>query len=169
MASFDEPPEVRKGRADNGSLISISSTKQNMYPFTIYHASTSIPRRYTLYTHTSTSRTNWYNALVDAIGVRKARQDANKVFTLPRQSSTCFTIKPSGMVPKRLTTATSACLRAPHLQQGCILLVLSFVPLTFVGLLALFSSTNIDGMHSISKAELPCCRLYQWYIRWCPC
>lgn len=54
-----------------------------MYPFTIYHANTSIPRRYTLYTHTPTARVNWYNALVDAIGVRKARQDANKVFTLP--------------------------------------------------------------------------------------
>ena len=63
-----------------------------MYPFTIYHANTSIPRRYTLYTHTPAARTNWYNALVDAIGIRKARQDANKVFALPRQSSMCLII-----------------------------------------------------------------------------
>ena len=160
LASFDEPPEGRKGRADNGSFISISSTKQNMYPFTIYHANTSIPRRYTLYAHTPTVRTNWYNALVDAIGVRKARQDANKVFALPRQSSTCLIIKPSGMDHKRLTTASSACLRALHLPQGCVLLVVSFVPLTFVGLLALFPSINVNGTHSISKAELPRCRLY---------
>lgn len=78
LASFDGPPEARKGRADNGSFMNISSTKQNMYPFIIYHASSSIPRRYTLYTSTPTARTKWYNALVDAIGVRKARQDANK-------------------------------------------------------------------------------------------
>jgi hypothetical protein len=169
LASFGEPPEVRKGRADNGSFISISSTKQDMYPFTIYHANTGIPRRHTLYTPTPTARTKWHNALVDAIGVRKARQDANKVFALTRQSSTCLIIKTSGMDHKRLTMASSACLRAPHLPQGCILLVVSFVPLTFVGLLALFSSINIDGTHSISKAESPCCRLYQWYIRWYPC
>ncbi|KAF8501651.1 hypothetical protein F5888DRAFT_1898003 [Russula emetica] len=97
LVSFDEPPEVRKARADNGSFISISSTKQNMYPFTIYHANTSIPRRYTLYTPTPTARTNWHNALVDAIGLRKARQDANKwygpqmlndgFFRLPSRSS----------------------------------------------------------------------------------
>ena len=145
MASFDGPPEGRKGRADNGSFISISSTKQNMYPFTIYHANTSIPRRYTLYTHTPAARTSWYSALVDAIGVRKARQDANKVFALPRQSSTCLIIKPSGMGHKRLTTASSACLRAPHLLQGCILLVIYFVPLIFVCLLAFFPSSNING------------------------
>jgi hypothetical protein len=169
LASFDEPPEVRKERADNGSFISKSSTKQNMYAFTVYHANTSIPRRYTLYTLTPTARTKWYNALVDAIGVRKARQDANMVFALPRRSSACLIIKPSGMDHKRLTMAFSACLRAPHLPQGCILLVVSFVPLTFVGLLAFFSSINIDGTHSISKAELLCCRLYERYIRWYPC
>lgn len=56
-----------------------------MYPFIIYHARSSIPRRYTLYTHTPTARTKWYNALVNAIGLRKARQDANKVFALPHQ------------------------------------------------------------------------------------
>lgn len=139
LASFDEPPEVRKERADNGSFINISSTKQNMYAFTIYHANTSIPRRYTLYTPTPTARTKWYNALVDAIGVRKARQDANKVFAVPCQSSTCLIIESSGMDHKRLTMAFSACLRAPHLPQGCILPAVFFVPLTFVGLLALFS------------------------------
>ena len=97
LASFDGPPEVRKGRADNGSFMNISSTKQTMYPFIIYHASSTIPRRYTLYTPTPTARTKWYNALVDAIGVRKARQDANKVFALPHQTSIYLLIKLSGM------------------------------------------------------------------------
>lgn len=89
---------VRKERAD---IISISSTKQNMYPFTIYHANTNIPRQYTLYTLTPTARINWYNALVDAIGVRKVRQDANKVLVLPYQSSACLIIKSSGTDPRR--------------------------------------------------------------------
>lgn len=168
-SSFDEPPEVRKERADNGSFISMSSTKQSMYPFTIYHANADIPRRYTLYTHTPTSRTNWYNALVDAIGVRKAIQDANKVLELPRQFSTCLIIKPSGTDPKRLTTASSACLRAPHSPQGRSLLVASFVPLHFVGLLAFFPSISVDGIPSVSKAELPGCRVYQRYICGHPC
>jgi hypothetical protein len=72
-----------------------------MYPFTIHHANASIPRQYTLYTLTPTARINWYNALVDAIGVRKVRQDANKVVVLPHQSSACLSIKPSGTDPRR--------------------------------------------------------------------
>jgi hypothetical protein len=132
----------------------MSSTKENMYPFTIYHANSSIPRRHTLYARTPTARTNWYNALVNAIGVRKARQDANKVFALPHQSSTCLIIKTSGMDHKRLTTASSACLRAPHLPQGCILLVVSFVPLTFVGLLALFCRSTLMGRTAFQKRNL---------------
>ncbi|KAH9037804.1 hypothetical protein EDB85DRAFT_1860932 [Lactarius pseudohatsudake] len=77
LGSFDGAPEVRKERADNGSFISISSTKQNVYPFSIYHAGAKAGR-YTLYAPTTTAREKWHKALVEAIGVRKARQDANK-------------------------------------------------------------------------------------------
>ncbi|KAH9960831.1 hypothetical protein BC827DRAFT_1205615 [Russula dissimulans] len=94
LAYFDESLEVRKGRADNGSFINLSSTKQNMYPFTIYHASTNIPRRYTLYTRTSAARAKWYSAFVDAIGVRKARQDANKWYG-PQSLNDSFFRQPS--------------------------------------------------------------------------
>ncbi|KAH9063839.1 hypothetical protein EDB87DRAFT_1829598 [Lactarius vividus] len=78
LGSFDGALEVRKERADNGSFISISSTKQNVYPFTIHHTGAKAGRRYTLYAPTTTAREKWHNALVEAIGVRKARQDANK-------------------------------------------------------------------------------------------
>ncbi|KAH8994939.1 hypothetical protein EDB92DRAFT_1814889 [Lactarius akahatsu] len=77
LGSFNGAPEVRKERADNGSFISISSTKQNVYPFSIYHAGAKTGR-YTLYAPTTTARERWHKALVEAIGVRKARQDANK-------------------------------------------------------------------------------------------
>lgn len=115
LASFDGPAEVRKERADSGSFISMSSTKQNIYPFTIYHADTTIPRRYTLYTQTPTARAKWSSVLEDAIGVRKARQDANKVFSLHIRFSTCLTMRPSGSEPNLSTTAFSACRHALHL------------------------------------------------------
>ncbi len=170
MASFDDPPEIRKERADSGSFISISSTKQNMYPFTIYHANTNIPRRYTIYTRTLTARTNWHNALVDAIGVRKARQDANKVLALLYRPSMYLIIKPSGTGPKLLMTASSVCLRVPHLLKGCTLPVVFFVQLHFVGLTAFFRSISlVDGILRVSKTELLRCRLYQRYIRWYSC
>jgi RHO1 GDP-GTP exchange protein 1/2 len=79
LASFNEPPEVRRERADSGSFISMGSAKQNVYPFTIYHVGAKSTRRYTLYAQTATARDKWYQALVDAIGLRRARQDANKV------------------------------------------------------------------------------------------
>jgi hypothetical protein len=106
-----------------------------MYPFTIYHANPKVPRQYTLYTLTPTARINWHNALVDAIGVRKVRQDANKVLELPHQYSACLIIKPSGTDPKRLTTASSARLHAPHKPQGRTLLVVSVVSLHLVSFL----------------------------------
>lgn len=164
LGSFEGPPEVRKERAENGSFISLSSTKLNMYPFTIYHADASTSRQYTLYTQTSTSRANWQDALVDAIGVRKAIQDANKVLVSPHPSSTSL-IKSSGMDLKRLTMVSSARLRARHLPQGRTLLDASFVPLHFVALLTLFPSIRVNGTLSVSEAELLCCRLYQWNIR----
>ncbi|KAI0303762.1 hypothetical protein B0F90DRAFT_1816034 [Multifurca ochricompacta] len=80
LGSFNEPPEVRRERADNGSIISINSTKQNLYPFSVYHAGAKAASRYTLYTQTAAAREKWHKALVDAIGLRKARQDANKWF-----------------------------------------------------------------------------------------
>jgi hypothetical protein len=115
LGSFDGPAEVRKERADSGSFISMSSTKQNMYPFIIYHTDTTIPRRYTLYTQTPTARAKWSSALEDAIGVRKARQDANKVFSLRIRFSTWLTVRPSGSDPSLSTTASSACRHALHL------------------------------------------------------
>jgi NAD(P)-dependent dehydrogenase (short-subunit alcohol dehydrogenase family) len=79
LGSFNDTSEVRKERADNGSFINMSSTKHNVYPFSIYHAGAKAARRYFLYAPTATAREKWHKALVEAIGVWKARQDANKV------------------------------------------------------------------------------------------
>ena len=56
-----------------------------MYPFTLYHATAKMARRYTFYAKDEEERQAWNAALVDGIGVRKARQEANMVrasFTL---------------------------------------------------------------------------------------
>jgi hypothetical protein len=83
LGPFNEAPEVRRERAENGSFINMSLAKQNVYPFAIYHAGAKPARGYTLYTQTATARDKWHKALVDAIGLRQARQDANKVLLLP--------------------------------------------------------------------------------------
>ena len=160
MASFNETPEVRKERADGGSFISISSTKQNMYPFTLYHANTSERRRYTLYTQTPTARAKWHSALVDAIGVRKARQDANKVFSQSLKPSACLIMKPSGLDLNHSTTVSSVGLRALGSHLGHTSLVVFIVPLRFVRCFVLMKSTGADSAVSISKTKLPCCRVY---------
>ncbi|KAI0058174.1 hypothetical protein BV25DRAFT_1891692 [Artomyces pyxidatus] len=80
LASFSEPAETRKERSDNSSFITLSSTRQEMFPFTIYHAAAKTSRRYTLYTTSASMRKKWHDALVDAMGVRKVRQDANMWF-----------------------------------------------------------------------------------------
>jgi len=50
-----------------------------VYPFVAYHASSKSTRRYTLYVASEGVRKRWQSAFVDAIGVYKARQEANKV------------------------------------------------------------------------------------------
>jgi hypothetical protein len=94
LGTFDDIPDVRKERADNGSFISISSTKQNLYPFSIYHAGAKPARQYTLYAPTATAREKWRKALVEAIGVRKARQDANKWYAPQPLNDGFFRVPP---------------------------------------------------------------------------
>lgn len=50
-----------------------------MYPFTLYHATAKMSRRYTFYAKDEEERQVWNAALVDGIGVRKVRQEANMV------------------------------------------------------------------------------------------
>jgi hypothetical protein len=140
-----------------------------MYPFTIHHANTNERRRYTLYTQTPTARAKWHGALVDAIGVRKARQDANKVFSLPLRASACPIMKPSGLDLNHSTMDSSVGLHALGLHLGRTSPVVFIVPPRFVGCIVLMESTGVDLTVSISKAELPCCRVYQRHIRWYSC
>ncbi|KAF8149926.1 hypothetical protein B0H34DRAFT_731762 [Crassisporium funariophilum] len=81
LGAFDSPPETRREKADDGRLLeSLRYQTVPIYPFTVYHASSRSTRRYTLYVPSEALRKRWYNALVDAIGLHKVRQDANMWF-----------------------------------------------------------------------------------------
>ena len=60
-------------------LESLRSVSRQMFPFNVYHSSAKPPRHYTLYATSEALRKTWYNHLVDAIGVHKARSEANMV------------------------------------------------------------------------------------------
>ena len=80
LGSFDSPAETRKEKMEEGGLLdSFRSQNIPVYPFTIYHAANRSARRYTLYVASEAIRKKWYDALVDAIGVHKVRQDSNMV------------------------------------------------------------------------------------------
>jgi len=56
-----------------------SSPTKSAYPFTVFHKF-DMQRRYTFYAPSEISRSRWYETFIDALGVRKAQQDANKWF-----------------------------------------------------------------------------------------
>ncbi|KAL7279187.1 hypothetical protein ACG7TL_007027 [Trametes sanguinea] len=82
LGQFDGPPENRKERAEEGSglLDRVRSRYRPMYPFTIYHASSKMHRRYTLYAPSEEVRKRWRDALVETIAIRQIRQESNMLF-----------------------------------------------------------------------------------------
>ncbi|KAI0367745.1 hypothetical protein BV20DRAFT_1045369 [Pilatotrama ljubarskyi] len=82
LGMFDTLPENRKEKAEEGSglLDRVRSRYRPMYPFTIYHASSKMNRRYTLYASSEVTRKKWYDAFVEALAIRQVRQESNMVF-----------------------------------------------------------------------------------------
>lgn len=97
LGSFTSSPMLRKERAEEAGLLdSLRSTSTvPMYPFTVYHASHKSARRYTLFVASDGVRQRWYSALVDAIGVHRARQDASMWFGQQTLTDRYFRLKPS--------------------------------------------------------------------------
>ncbi|KAF7799770.1 hypothetical protein EIP86_011012 [Pleurotus ostreatoroseus] len=88
LAAFDMPIEEYKDKSRTHStseqstrallFASRSSVKyRKLYPFTIYHAYSRSSRRYTLYAASEEERQTWRKALINAIGIRKVRQESN--------------------------------------------------------------------------------------------
>ncbi|TFK47790.1 hypothetical protein OE88DRAFT_1705430 [Heliocybe sulcata] len=81
LGSFNDPPENRKERSEEGGLLeTLRPSYRPVYPFVVYHASSKTSRRYTLYADSESSRRKWHSALVDALGIRRARQEGNMWF-----------------------------------------------------------------------------------------
>ncbi|KZT20157.1 hypothetical protein NEOLEDRAFT_1141126 [Neolentinus lepideus HHB14362 ss-1] len=81
LGSFNDVAESRKERSEEGGLLeALRPSYRPVYPFTVYHASSKHSRRYTLYANSESSRRRWHSALVDALGIRRARQEANMWF-----------------------------------------------------------------------------------------
>ncbi|KAI0649128.1 hypothetical protein C8Q79DRAFT_904017 [Trametes meyenii] len=82
LGQFDGSTESRKEKAEEGSgiLERVRSRYRQMYPFTIYHASSKMSRRYTLYAASENSRQKWRAALEEALGIRQVRQASNMLF-----------------------------------------------------------------------------------------
>ncbi|KAI0775224.1 hypothetical protein BD413DRAFT_534078 [Trametes elegans] len=79
---FDKPPENRKEKAEEGSglLERVRSRYRQMYPFTVYHASSKTNRNYVLYASSDASRRKWYDALKETKAIRQIRQESNMLF-----------------------------------------------------------------------------------------
>lgn len=91
--SFNLPTEQRKvddadengGVAPRKSLLGLGGLGRlwkdgvPVYPFTIHHASLHSKRRYTFYASSDSNRKKWKDAFDEAIGLRKAQQEANRV------------------------------------------------------------------------------------------
>ncbi|KAJ3523924.1 hypothetical protein NM688_g8645 [Phlebia brevispora] len=88
LASFVMPVEYRKEKTRSNTEQSArglfefrSSAKyRELYPFTIYHAYAKSARRYTLYASTEDERATWRTVLIDALAVRKTKNEANMWF-----------------------------------------------------------------------------------------
>jgi hypothetical protein len=80
LGPFNGPTDSRREeRSEGGSLFqSIMKPTHPMFPLVIYHAS-SPARRYTLYASSEAARKKWKEVLSEALGVRKAVMDANRV------------------------------------------------------------------------------------------
>ncbi|KAJ7773279.1 hypothetical protein B0H16DRAFT_1511726 [Mycena metata] len=91
LGSFTSPHETRR-----------EGLKLNpVYPFTIFHAS-SKSRRYTLYVSTEAERRKWHTLFQEAIGLHRARQEANMYFephTLTDRFFSLPTVKVKGAKP----------------------------------------------------------------------
>lgn len=73
-----EPPAKGKSLLGLGRLFNDSVP---VYPFMIHHASLHSKRRYTLFASSDSQRKKWEEAFREAIGLRRAQQEANQVRT----------------------------------------------------------------------------------------
>ncbi|EJU00455.1 hypothetical protein DACRYDRAFT_117410 [Dacryopinax primogenitus] len=95
LGSFTDPPESRLFNWHAPD--SFSTSRDQIWPFTVYHVADRAQRRYTLYAETEEKRQQWHDALVDALGVMSVQQESNRWFATNALSK-AFRLQ--GKVPK---------------------------------------------------------------------
>ncbi|KAG9039251.1 hypothetical protein FRB95_011836 [Tulasnella sp. JGI-2019a] len=96
LGSFKLPTETRKVTTPDGeprSRISTFFTNKDStpaYPFVVSHAALQGKRRYTLCANSDSVRRKWYDSLRDAIGLRDAQQQANRLFAVETLADNLF-------------------------------------------------------------------------------
>ncbi|KAF8638287.1 hypothetical protein AX17_002307 [Amanita inopinata Kibby_2008] len=89
-ASFEAAPETRREKNEEGSILdSLRYHTVEIYPFTVYHASNLVNRRYTLFVTSDVVRKRWRSVLEEAVGIHKVRQEANMLY-YPRTLTDSF-------------------------------------------------------------------------------
>ena len=79
-ASFDAPSESRREKSEEGGILdSLRYQTVEIFPFTIYHASNALHRRYTLFVASDSLRRRWRSMFEEALGIYRVRQEANMV------------------------------------------------------------------------------------------
>lgn len=81
LGAFNLGAETRKveGEGLRKSRFSFWKETAPVYPFVISHAAVHGKRSYTLFANSDATRKRWQEALKDAIGLREAQQQANRV------------------------------------------------------------------------------------------
>ncbi|KAI0322603.1 hypothetical protein OF83DRAFT_1049094 [Amylostereum chailletii] len=116
LGPFTDPPEARRERGDSIIASLSGSAKQDVYPFTFYHAGARNTRRYTLYAPSANMRKKWHDAFSDAIGIRKVQQESNRWFASQplndgffRVISARLTFAPGAKLTGRVSCAVAFC------------------------------------------------------------
>ncbi|EAU90407.2 signal transducer [Coprinopsis cinerea okayama7 len=109
--SFNDPPIIRnpsrfRSSSSNGRVDTPDSMRNNVYPFTLHQTG----RQGTANTNISflaespQVRADWKAKLEEALGLRKAVADANKVFEIETLSNETFLVPPINLGPSAPTT-----------------------------------------------------------------
>ncbi|KAL4063545.1 hypothetical protein V8B97DRAFT_1991199 [Scleroderma yunnanense] len=118
LGSFDDPPENRKERPEEGSGSFLRSSYRSVYPFTVYHAAEKSARHYVLYAPSETVRAKWRDALVDAKGVDDARREGNRWFVPQNFDNSTFRVPGPRSVRSRKTPSGKVLQAIPFTASG---------------------------------------------------
>lgn len=110
LGLFTGPPETRKESAKDGRLLdSFRYTHTQLYPFTVYHATSKFNRRYTLYASSEAVRKAWHDKLLDAVAISNARLEGNMFFAPRDLTSRTFGIGTSAKLTAGRPSYATVC------------------------------------------------------------